>query len=107
MVSKMNTQTSAKEFTLESVPNYAMSQLHGLTAATIHTDGPLGFVDRCWLTLSRINMILILFSLVMVLLCYFVVLLSGNQDSVVTGTEGFMETTRRNIGKKLKELFYM
>lgn len=106
MISKMNTQTN-KEMTFESVPNYAMAQLQGLTAATIHTDGPLGFIDRCWLTISRINMILILFSLVMVLLCYFVVLLSGNQDTVVTGTEGLFESTRRNIGKKIKEMFYM
>lgn len=86
---------------------YAYSQVHGLTQPLIHNEGFLGFVDRVWLTVVRVNAIIFIATVTFTVLSAVLVMFSGKKESFVAGADNMLDEARKSIGSAVTKLLYL
>ena len=86
--------------TVRGLPGYATEMAKGVLSGVIQTQGFLGFIDKCWVILSRIKMMMLFGTLVAALVTWIVAKLQkdgGEKFSTGLAT-GVQQFAQRAIG---------
>ena len=86
--------------TVCGLPGYATEMAKGVLSGVIQTQGFLGFIDKCWVILSRIKMMILFGTLVAALVTWIVAKLQkdGGEKFSTNLTSGAQALAQRAIG---------
>ena len=86
--------------TVRGLPGYATEMAKGVLSVVIQTQGFLGFIDKCWVILSRVKMIILFGTLLAALITWIVAKLQkdGGEKFGTNIKKGAQQLAQRAIG---------